>query len=335
MRVFSYNLLSSSLSSPSYFTTLLPENLLPTNRYSKIIGRLEEEVGSRSLICLQEVSRNWVGDLQVFFSQNEYDLITGLYGPKFNGYMGVCLAYPRDKYRLKNVWNENLADTEKWPKREKVERGVVGKVAGWPFQTLLNIFNLQKKRSNNEDAFDASKRRSNILITAQLEDIKTKDIFNVGTYHMPCAFRTPQVMTLHSELAVRRSQNLSEGKPFLLVGDWNFTPDSKTYEMVTTGALDKPDDTYPKREGVDWEVNIGEGVGSAYMTAFGKEPEYTNWARIKEEPEFKETLDYIFYSKNQWTVKSADEVEDAGGVCPNEKEGSDHLSIAAEMVIKK
>ena len=48
--------------------------------------------------------------------------------------MGVCLAYPRDKYRLKNVWNENLADTEKWPKREKVERGVVGKVAGWPFQ---------------------------------------------------------------------------------------------------------------------------------------------------------------------------------------------------------
>ncbi|GMH79633.1 hypothetical protein TL16_g08208 [Triparma laevis f. inornata] len=83
------------------------------------------------------------------------------------------------------------------------------------------------------------------------------------------------------------------GKPFLLVGDWNFTPDSKTYEMVTTGALDKPDDTYPKREGVDWEVNIGEGVGSAYMTAFGKEPEYTNWARIKEEPEVRIIRMYI------------------------------------------
>ena len=33
------------------------------------------------------------------------------------------------------------------------------------------------------------------------------------------------------------------------------------------------------------------------MEKLGKEPEYTNWARIREEPEFKETLDYIFYSK--------------------------------------
>ena len=34
---------------------------------------------------------------------------------------------------------------------------------------------------------------------------------------------------------------------FILAGDWNFTPDSKTYEMVTTGKLAEDDDTYPKR----------------------------------------------------------------------------------------
>ena len=56
MRVFSYNLLSSSLSSPGYFTTLLPANLLPQNRYVKIIDKLKVETGRESVLCLQEVS---------------------------------------------------------------------------------------------------------------------------------------------------------------------------------------------------------------------------------------------------------------------------------------
>ena len=97
-----------------------------------------------------------------------------------------------------------------YPRRAKESTGLVRKAFDWTLKPLLNLFNLQTKRSNNEDAFDQSKKRSNIMITVQLED-KSGDNFNIGTYHMPCAFRTPQVMTLHSELAVRRSMELAVG----------------------------------------------------------------------------------------------------------------------------
>lgn len=46
------------------------------------------------------------------------------------------------------------------------------------------------------------------MITARLKSKKSKGSFNIGVYHMPCAFRTPQVMSLHSALAIRRSQEV-------------------------------------------------------------------------------------------------------------------------------
>ena len=39
--------------------------------------------------------------------------------------------------------------------------------------------------------------------------------------------------------------------------------------------------------------------------------------------------------QDDWAVKNVDEVQDVGAVCPNEKEGSDHLAIAAELEMKK
>ena len=90
-------------------------------------------------------------------------------------------------------------------------------------------------------------------------------------------------MSLHSALAVRRSQALSSGSPFVLAGDWNITPDSPTYSMMTTGVLPEGDETYPVKEGVEWSPDIGEGVDSAYAIKNGNEPEWTNWARVKEE----------------------------------------------------
>ena len=81
--------------------------------------KIGAEVDSKSILCLQELSRPWSGPLQTYLSGVDYELITGLYGRPFNGYMGVALAFPKSEYTLEEVWNENLADTVKWPRDPK------------------------------------------------------------------------------------------------------------------------------------------------------------------------------------------------------------------------
>jgi 2',5'-phosphodiesterase len=72
---------------------------------------------------------------------------------------------------------------------------------------------------------------------------------------------------------------------------------------------------------------------SAYATANGAEPDFTNYAKVQDQETFIETLDYLFYSPG-WEVKSVKDLPPRGevpGPLPNEAEPSDHILISAEM----
>jgi mRNA deadenylase 3'-5' endonuclease subunit Ccr4 len=93
LRVVSYNVLSSHLASPSYFTNLNPEHLDASNRLKVVLQKLEAEIptsdnAGTTIFALQEVSYDWAGALHTFFSNRGYHLITGLYGKRHSGYMG-------------------------------------------------------------------------------------------------------------------------------------------------------------------------------------------------------------------------------------------------------
>lgn len=74
---------------------------------------------------------------------------------------------------------------------------------------------------------------------------------------------------------------------------------------------------------------------SAYAVMNGAEPDFTNYAKVRDDPIFIETLDYMFLS-DEWNVTSVeplpnrDEVE---GPLPNAEEPSDHILIAAELAL--
>lgn len=67
------------------------------------------------------------------------------------------------------------------------------------------------------------------------EAAPTARVFCVGTYHMPCLFRVPPVMTIHTSMLVRHVSRLSEADPFVIAGDFNFVPGSDCYKIVTEG----------------------------------------------------------------------------------------------------
>ena len=117
VHVVSYNVLSSRLSAPDYFTRCAPADLDPPTRLARVLAKLEAEaVARRSVICLQEVSAEWAGELHSYFASRGYHLATGLYGRPFNGYMGVALAWPTERFAAESVEVARVADTKPWPR---------------------------------------------------------------------------------------------------------------------------------------------------------------------------------------------------------------------------
>jgi mRNA deadenylase 3'-5' endonuclease subunit Ccr4 len=94
IRVVSYNVLSSHLASPSHFTTLNPAHLEAAARIPVVLQKLDSELGTHRnvIVCLQEVSYDWLGKFHAYFANKGFHMTAVNYGRKFNGYMGKRAA---------------------------------------------------------------------------------------------------------------------------------------------------------------------------------------------------------------------------------------------------
>jgi len=249
--------------------------------------KLLVEINNGAIICLQEVSTEWAGYLHSFFAENNYVLITGLYGKKFNGYMGVATAVPLHLYKIQSASIDTLSDfipeelltpKKPWTAPPKKDNGV--SVSG-VFKALLNCFNLfmklvcswfgssekaedpaKKDPWADEPPFDGARYRVNQMISVTLLPLAAPAAaaesrtgrrksgaqapksaeFLVSNYHMPCMFKKPFVMTIHSTLAAlvtRKLATIRKGRstvviPHVLAGDFNLTPVSGMYHSIVT-----------------------------------------------------------------------------------------------------
>jgi len=408
VRIVSYNVLSSELSEPDHYSTLNPDHLNPLNRLPIVLQKLDNEITIQSnenenekeqdkikspIICLQEVSHDWAGSFHTYFANKGYHFITGLYGKKFNGYMGVGIAFKPSDYTVVDVDISRIADKREggWPRPpfknkssstgiglfksriQKVYNGLYKSLSS-TIQSFLSIWGYKKPRSPIEP-WSMSENRFNQLVTIKLQDKKTMKSFAIGNYHMPCAFYAPMVMSIHTDLAARHVQRFAgagsiatkEGDgsvtddtdttettttdasssgsttgsmPYILAGDWNIKPGDSSYRLLTTGMMDKGAPEWPTPKfGVEWKPTSTK-MRSAYAVASidGKtEPDFTNYARIKEEEPFIDTLDYIFLS-DEWNVTGVKELpnrQNAYGpfpnLDPNVNEPSDHIMISADL----
>eukprot|EP00039_Didymoeca_costata_P001563 m.53339 g.53339 ORF g.53339 m.53339 type:complete len:350 (+) comp10860_c0_seq1:192-1241(+) len=340
VNVVTYNVLSSHLCEPEYFVHCSPENLDPAVRLPRVKKKLQTFMEKNSVICLQELSQCWVGDLHVWFQRHEYTLINANYGKTFNGYMGVAIAYPQTIYDLKTCDIERVTDTKDWSKFDPVkpEETVITKATTAVMSGLRwlvsNVYPLAspQKPSANDDPWNYSRSRFNLLITLGLSPRKAKEKqFFVSTYHMPCAFFAPRVMMVHSALAAQHAQRIAKQSPLILCGDWNFQPNTSQYALITTGKASKDEPDYFDT----WRCTQLEPMNSAYSTLLGKEPSFTNYSQtIRDKTPFSATLDYIFLSKD---IKVHDvenlpkSLESFPGSLPVETEPSDHLLLAATV----
>lgn len=332
VNIVTYNVLSSHLAGADYFTNCDPQYLKAEYRLDLLKKILEEKIDENAVICLQEISTLWSGNLQPFFIDRGYCMIDTHYGGKFNGNMGVAIAFPLKKYKLQNLDITCIADTKYMPRKPKLT--YFGKLYSnvWSYVSdMLNWVGLVAKVDN---PWSHALRRNNRMITARLSplsDLNKK--FVVGTYHMPCMFRLPGVMLIHSALSAQHIHKFAGGDPYMYVGDFNIKPDSSMYQLLTTGAVEEIHPEVPKNEpGDNYKLQVTP-LRSAYKVLQGKEPDFTNNAQIRDDEPFIDTLDYIFMSQ-QWEVDSVDELPNRTamkGPLPIRNEPSDHLLLAAKV----
>ena len=350
VRVTTYNVLSSSLARADYFSFCNPSWLQGSYRLSKLRDKIDAEVEKKSIICLQEVSTAWAGSLHGFFASRGYHFITGLYGNKFNGYMGVGVAVPLSEYEILDADVTRIADTKTVARTKKATPDNI------VLATLKNLQSSLKRLlralgllpEKKKGVWEESLNRFNQMISVRLQpkgDSDSTRAFVVGTYHMPCIFRIPQVMMIHCALSAQHIHKYAAGAPYIYCGDFNIKPDSPMYELLTKGKVDAsiPEYPAPMNEADNWKPELAAPLKSAYKELLGKEPEYTNNARIVDQEPFVETLDYIFTSEaGGWKVNDVEDLaakhppkDSVKEPLPSEHEPSDHVLLSAGLSFTK
>lgn len=241
--IATYNVLSSKLSDQSSLPHAKEEHLLAPKRFLLLKKKLQTEIDKRSIICLQEVSNDWAGELHTFFSKQGYHILTGLYGNRANGYMGVAIAIPLDKYDVVEIDIKKIGDSKRATVPSRVEskgfwNGAVSRITK-TLEAAKNIWGGEGYVETENSFWDWVKKRENQMICVRLQSkMDPAESFVVGTYHMPCAYTNPELMVAHCALSVQHIERFSRGMAFVYAGDFNFRPFTTMYSMMTQGHLD-------------------------------------------------------------------------------------------------
>ena len=224
-------------------------------------------------ILTSEVKQQAIVCLQELSPQQKSDLHKFFFDHRYSmvtsdyGNMCVAIAFPFEKYKMKRYFEQTISR----------------------LPHLLQFGFTQQNR----------------LLSLILSE-KEHPPFCVATYHAPCKFKEPFVMTAHICSAMELVQLLSNGSPYVFAGDFNMTPQNEQYQLLLQGTSQ----IKPSRS-----VYQGREPTTTHCKVFGKE--------------FKNTLDYIFVGDGV-AVTSVDNLEEPG-VIPNESQPSDHILLGAEL----
>lgn len=322
-RIISYNLLVPDLAEEhGYFYKCDPRYLHRNYRLPLIQNELYREMThhNNTIICLQELCRSTVPLLKQFFRQYNYILIHKLYGEKHNDYMGVGIAIPNsmrpNSVRLIKVGDKiramlNQKGADSWQLRNKFRGGQRGNSA-----------------DSSSDSWDTAMHKSNILIFVQVMIHGVP--LCIGTYHMPCLFKDPDVMLIHATAVKEIMFDLAKGHNMVLAGDFNTKPTDGYYRAITERGYASrylPKSTKYK---VVFRPNSDLVLRSAYVEGTGTEPRFTTFSSTPGQQDFCDTLDYIFF-QGRLVVERVLPLPNylTSQSYPDATHPSDHLMIAA------
>lgn len=319
-----YNVLNPRLCTPEWFPECHPDALVESARLELVKARLQEFMMGRNIICLQEVNREWGDQFMPLFDAQNYGCIFAEHGSPYQNFMGIMLAWPRERLvlleectsRLVDLpWSRQLASSLQSALTKTLPEGTwwkqiydsiwyyfrrgMQRVVRATTTTFVSAPQLAKPTSQ-ELAFTSYHR----IIWARFQFIAnnvTPYQFCVTNYHMPCKFKDNEFMQLHVRMLCLAATRLSKGTPVILCGDLNLTPQSPAFRLLKQSLQNF---THPTRTMTCWSKNTQNG-------------------------ELKDQLDYILYNEQDWECVSnrGFDYEGMQGPLPTVQEPSDHLPV--------
>ena len=332
VRVVTYNLLVPKLAEePGYFSQSRPEYISIQYRWRLIQRQLAKEIQTHpnTIICLQEVSRGLLRELQTFFHRMHYTFFESRYGNEHNDFMGVGIAIPAAMKLLSKDFitiGDHLRSTIDYLAKKGSLSAAVARRHGQGA-----IPSRYDKVAKN--VWDLAIEKRNRLICLQVV-VDGRPLF-IGTYHMPCLFDKPAVMMIHALAVKDLMYQLSNGHPFILAGDFNARPTEIAYRVITEPTVAERAllPNIPDTD-VSYPFDRRHVLRSAYRTVNGAEPNFTNFSTTTSARDFMATLDYIFYAGHLAVTDVLPlPAHPTGRSYPDRDHPSDHLMLAATFRI--
>ena len=339
VKVITYNLLSPKLCNQSDFLNYVnPEDLQPTTRKTRTIALLESFFAHspQPIICLQEISAEWKGTLELLFAKHDYSFFNISYG-----ILGVGIAIPNQSITVINVEYIHIGELIKtntprliWRTEEEYREAERDRKIREESLTFLEKVSIYVKDMTAlipeyirviEETINEAKWKRNYAIRLTLRlNLKTEEKeFIVYNYHMPCTFKKPIIQFLH--LSVFKRLILQHHMiPTIFAGDFNITPSSDEYNFFTGDPVPESKTIYlPKEDQEDISYQ------SFKMTTIEQPMPFTCHSETKFGGYFKDTLDYIFVSNAKITTYG--KLLETSEKMPNSICPSDHLPIYADI----
>jgi mRNA deadenylase 3'-5' endonuclease subunit Ccr4 len=206
--VITYNILSSNLaelmlkeSSNVYKSDFMNNDYRWKLTSTYLTNQINNDDNKNLVICLQEVSEDWLVKLATLFSKLNYKYVNIQYGRVFDGNMGVLIAYP------------NYLTISK-----------------------SEIFTPGKYIKVIDDITSKAASKMNTAIMLLLENPSLKIKFGVITYHMPCEPNFLQISLTHSKILYNKIIKFMEETKWVFTGDLNILPDTITYKYLQSNC---------------------------------------------------------------------------------------------------
>jgi len=339
VKVITYNLLSPKLCNQSDFLNYtIPEDLDPTTRKTRTFKLLENFINfsnnPQPIICLQEISPDWKGNLELLFAKHDYSFFNISYG-----ILGIGIAIPNQSIMVTNVEYIHIGELIKtntprriWQIEEEYREAERERKIREENLTFLEKVSLIVKEYTAlipeyirviEETIKQAKWKKNYAIRLTLRLKTNEKEFMVYNYHSPCTFKTPIIQFLH--LSVFKRLILKHHQiPTIFAGDFNITPSSDEYIFFTGEPVPESKTVYlPKEDQEDISYQ------SFKMTAASQTMPFTCHSHTKFGGYFKDTLDYIFVSNAN--IRLSGPLLETDEKIPNSICPSDHLPIYANI----
>lgn len=281
------------------FNASAEEHQTAAHRHPLLQHAIASLIKERHVIALQEVDLSMGPVFEPLFESQKYHVIKAHYStmPGRDGF-GNWLCIPLDVYEVVGVHIERIGEFIVIPADVSDSAPCERKV--------------------NHDVFTESELRDTTAIIAILRFGELECV--VTAYHMPCAFWWLPVMMLHADTLLARIAHWSEGRPRVLLGDFNTTPQDKLYQFLTAGIIAPALLPSPR-----W-VPQGVPTSSSVLLDAGQHApaHITNW-----NGQFKERIDYVFH--DQFFDVASYKSTALEQTAPYQAWGSDHAVVTVTL----